>query len=137
MTFLSCHAPEGDGQVGLAHSRRLEKRDVLAVCRNQAGTDAEEFLRSIRNADVLMRQFFFEIAAAGPEGCRNLFSTAFLRAQILSTGRSRQIAASTVQSKLNRMQKMDWILLFEYGCYAVTRPRAQRAWMENLEEYRG
>lgn len=109
----------------------------LAICRNQARTDAEEFLKPIQNADVLMRRIFSEIASAGPEGCRNLFSSPFLKELSRATGRSRPITASAVQSKINQMQKNDWIFLAGYGCYAVSDPQGRRVWLENIEEYLG
>lgn len=107
----------------------------LAVCANQARTDADEFLRPIRQADRMTKIIFSEIAKAGSEGCRNLFSSAFLKQLSQDSGRMKPIRPSTMQAKLNTMQKKDWIFPVEYGSYAVSDPQARAVWLLNLEDY--
>lgn len=107
----------------------------LAVCANQARTDADEFLRPLREADRLTKVIFTEIARAGSDGCRNLFSSAFLKEAAQAAGRSTPLRPSTVQAKLNAMQKKDWIFPVGYGSYAVSDPQAQTVWLANLEDY--
>ncbi|WP_297612570.1 hypothetical protein [uncultured Sutterella sp.] len=107
----------------------------LAVCANQARTDADEFLRPLREADRLTRVIFTEIAKAGSDGCRNLFSSAFLKEAAKAAGRSKPLRPSAIQAKLSAMQKKDWIFPVGYGSYAVSDPQAQAVWLANLEDY--
>lgn len=107
----------------------------LAVCANQARTDADEFLGPIREADRLTKLIFSEVAKAGRDGCRNLFSSSFLKQAALASGRSRPLRPSTMQAKLNAMQKKDWIYPVGYGSYAVSDPQAQAVWIANLAAY--
>lgn len=105
----------------------------LAICSNQARTDADEFLTPIREADLLIRLLFTEIAKAGSDGCRNLFATTFLTRLSRKAGRARIISASTVQSKLAIMLKKDWIYPVSHGCYAISDPQAARVWLADCE----
>lgn len=65
----------------------------------------------------------------------NLYSTAFLKRLTESVGRTSLIRASSVQAKLNKMQKLDWIYPVRYGSYAVSDPQAALVWLDHLEEY--
>lgn len=106
----------------------------LAICANQAATDADEFLAPIRESDLLIRLLFTEIAKAGTGGCRKLFASTFLERLSKEIGRTRTIQASSIQSKLAIMQKKDWIYPVSHGSYAITDPQAARVWLSNLEE---
>lgn len=105
----------------------------LAICRNQARSDADEFLEAVRSADTVTRLLFTEIAKAGPEGCSNLFSASFLRKLSEKVGKKKTISPSSIQAKLAQMQKKDRIHPVRYGSYSVSDPQAQAVWIENAE----
>ena len=109
----------------------------LAICSNQARTDADEFLTPIRESDLLTRLLFTEIAKAGSGGCRNLFASTLLTRLSKEAGKTRTLQASSVQSKLTAMQKKDWIYPVTHGSYAVSDPQAARVWLADLEENLG
>ncbi len=105
----------------------------VALCRNQARSDANVLLEPIRNSELITRLLFTEIAKTGPRGCSNLFSSAF-RAQLTkSAGLDRTISASSIQGKLGTMQKNDWIYPVSYGCYAASDPQAASIWLSEEE----
>ena len=106
----------------------------LAICANQARTDANEFLTPIWKADPLTQRLFTEIAKAGPNGCNNLFAAHFLKRLTAETGSKRAISASTVQSRLTNMQKKDWIFSISHGSYAASDPQAARVWAAEHED---
>ncbi len=107
----------------------------LLMCTSQARSDAEEFLSPIKTSDDITKFIFTEIAKSGELGCMNLYSTAFLKRLTESVGRTSLIRASSVQAKLNKMQKLDWIYPVRYGSYAVSDPQAALVWLDHLEEY--
>ena len=105
----------------------------LAICKNQARSDADEFLEAVRSADTVTRLLFTEIAKAGPEGCSNLFSSTFLQKLSEKIRKNKTISPSSIQAKLAQMQKKDWIYPVGYGSYSVSDPQARVVWIENEE----
>ena len=107
----------------------------LLNCTTQARIDADEFLQPIKVSDMMTKLIFTEIARAGRSGCANFYSKTFLDSLSKKLNKSKRIPASSVQAKLARMQKLDWIYPISYGNYAVSDPQAAETWLHNLDDY--
>lgn len=107
----------------------------LSNCTNQARNDASETIQPIATQDRLTKLLFSEIAKAGKLGLDNLFSSDFLMRLRKELNQQLPVKVSTVQSKLNQMQRKDWIYPISYGCYAVSDPQVAAVWCANAQDY--